>query len=76
MNGTIPFLNFPSDLVRMRQVMRRVILSNGKISASLNGRSRQLFSTKVDSFNNGTNAVYVEQMYDAWKTDPKRFVIM
>ena len=32
----------------------------------------QGFSTKVDSFLSGANSVYVEQMYDAWQTDPKR----
>jgi 2-oxoglutarate dehydrogenase complex dehydrogenase (E1) component-like enzyme len=30
------------------------------------------FSTKVDSFLNGSNSIYVEQMYDAWLKDPKR----
>lgn len=29
------------------------------------------FSTKIDSFLSGSNSVYVEQMYDAWRTDPK-----
>jgi 2-oxoglutarate dehydrogenase E1 component len=28
-------------------------------------------STKVDSFLNGSNSIYVEQMYDAWVKDPK-----
>lgn len=30
-------------------------------------------STKVDSFLNGSNSIYVEQMYDAWLKDPKRY---
>jgi 2-oxoglutarate dehydrogenase complex dehydrogenase (E1) component-like enzyme len=32
------------------------------------------FSTKIDSFLSGANSVYVEQMYEAWTEDPKRFV--
>ena len=30
-------------------------------------------STKVDSFLGGSNAIYVDQMYSAWKADPKRY---
>ena len=30
----------------------------------------RVFSTKTDSFLSGANSVYVEQMYDAWKTNP------
>lgn len=29
------------------------------------------FSTKIDSFLSASNSVYVEQMYDSWRTDPK-----
>ena len=29
-------------------------------------------STKVDSFLSGSSSVYVEQMYDLWRQDPKR----
>lgn len=32
---------------------------------------KQFLSTKIDSFLNGTNSVYVEQMYEAWLKDPK-----
>jgi len=31
-----------------------------------------LFSTKVDSFLSGSSSVYVEQMYEAYLSDPKR----
>ena len=31
------------------------------------------FSSKSDSFLHGNNSIYVEQMYDAWLQDPKRF---
>jgi 2-oxoglutarate dehydrogenase complex dehydrogenase (E1) component-like enzyme len=31
------------------------------------------FSTKIDSFMSGSNSVYVEQMYDSWLQDPKRY---
>ena len=32
--------------------------------------SAKFFSTKSDSFLSGSNSIYVEQMYDAWKRDP------
>jgi len=35
---------------------------------------RKYFSTNPDNFLNGSNSVYVEQMYDSWLTDPKRYV--
>lgn len=31
-----------------------------------------VFSTKGDSFLNGGNSVYAEQMYESWREDPKR----
>ena len=34
-------------------------------------QSRVFLSSKVDSFLSGSSSVYVEQMYDAWRTDPK-----
>jgi hypothetical protein len=45
-------------------------VSNKSAAPVLGGR---FFSTKIDSFNNGSNSVYVEQMYDAWLKDPKRY---
>jgi hypothetical protein len=33
----------------------------------------RFLSTKVDSFLGGSNAIYVDQMYSAWKQDPKRY---
>ena len=30
------------------------------------------FSSNPDNFLTGANSIYVEQMYDAWLTDPKR----
>jgi hypothetical protein len=30
-------------------------------------------SSKVDNFLSGSNAVYVDQMFDAWKKDPSRY---
>jgi 2-oxoglutarate dehydrogenase E1 component len=40
-------------------------------TTGLSAAATKSFSTKIDSFLNGSNSVYVEQMYDSWKTDPK-----
>ena len=29
-------------------------------------------NSKIDSFLSGSSSVYIDQMYDAWKTDPSR----
>jgi hypothetical protein len=35
-----------------------------------------LSTNAIDSFNNGSNSVYVEQMYEAWQKDPKRYAFL
>lgn len=34
-------------------------------------RASRCLSTKVDSFLSGSSSIYVDQMYDAWRQDPK-----
>lgn len=41
----------------------------GKLAVKINGTQIR-FSTSFDSFLSGSNSVYVEQMYAAWRTDP------
>ena len=53
----------------LRKVAQRVASSTYIAKA-------RVLSTKVDSFLSGSSSVYVEQMYDAWRTDPKRYVVV
>lgn len=42
-----------------------------RTSAAITASRFRKLSTKTDSFLNGSNSVYVEQMYEAWIKDPK-----
>lgn len=42
------------------------------VKKSVGKQNFAFLSTKVDSFLSGSNAVYVDQMCDAWKKDPAR----
>ena len=44
----------------------------GSASGSKSNALMMFFSTKSDSFLSGSNSIYVEQMYDAWKRDPSQ----
>jgi len=64
-----------SDGKSIRSAMlRSAILTATKAAkrASCGGPGLRRLSTKVDSFLTGSSSVYVEQMYDLWRTDPKR----
>jgi len=53
--------------------MLRLCLQQQRGGVRLIGRSSlKALSTRTDSFLNGSNSVYAEQMYDQWKKDPKR----
>jgi hypothetical protein len=61
-------LLFIDPLAVLRSRGKLLIKSNVKLGAN----GTRLLSTKVDSFLSGSSSVYIEQMYESWKKDPKR----
>lgn len=43
-----------------------------RTAGCVHGVKARTLSTKVDSFLSGSSSVYVEQMYEAWRTNPSR----
>jgi 2-oxoglutarate dehydrogenase E1 component len=57
-------------MIRLVKSSVRSSFCKRKTSFLQGSRLTRFLSTKVDSFLSGSNSVYVEQMYDAWKRDP------
>jgi hypothetical protein len=63
----------------LRQVLRASAKShffNATKASSVRKPVAFLSTNAIDSFNNGSNSVYVEQMYEAWQKDPKRYAFL
>lgn len=52
--------------------MLRKVVRQAARHAFGGAKGQKWHSTKADSFLSGSSSVYVEQMYDLWRQDPKR----
>jgi 2-oxoglutarate dehydrogenase E1 component len=60
-----------TPFIRLGVVHRLSLRGTRTPNSNLIKSSPALFSTKAESFLAGSNSVYVDQMYSAWKKDPK-----